>query len=93
MAPMKLLNVRLSAEDAAMAAALRRQGLEVSGIVREAIRAKYLETMRGAPADVSESLERIYSEHPDAAEIASAPSVLDRRAFREHVRARLKRHR
>jgi hypothetical protein len=91
---MPLLNVRLSPEDAAMAAALRRRGLEVSGIVRDAIRAKYLEGSRTRHERVAETLERIYAEHPDeegGGVEHAVPHVLDRKAFRDHVRARLKR--
>ncbi len=38
---MKLLNVRLDTEDARKAAALRKDGVEISTLVREAIRAEY----------------------------------------------------
>ena len=39
---MKLVNVRLSDEDAAKAAELRRHGVELSEVVREALRARHL---------------------------------------------------
>lgn len=38
---MSLLNVRLNPEDARMAAELRRAGVPISGLVREAIRREY----------------------------------------------------
>ena len=64
---MKLLNVRLNPDDARIAAELRKDGVELSGVVREAIRAVY-RTRRGRRArqrNVSEIMARIYAEFPD----------------------------
>jgi hypothetical protein len=66
---MKLLNVRLDAEDARRAEALKRAGVPLSRIVREAIRAEHERrlgaSVRGRRA--SEIMAEIYAAFPDPA--------------------------
>jgi hypothetical protein len=82
-----LVNVRLSAEDAAKAKALREAGTELSEIVRAAIRTEYERRFRRVSSgDVRAELERIYAAHPDPEDLpAPEVDVHDRRAFREAV--------
>lgn len=85
----KILNVRLGPDDVTMVSELRKRGVELSSLVREAIRAKYLDTVAATPVDVTGVLARIYAEHPE--QDATRPvSVLDRRAFRERVARRVR---
>lgn len=93
---MKLLNVRLGPEDAHRAAVLRRDGIAVSRIVREAIRVAYErragERHRGRRA--SAVMAEIYREHPDApGQPPAVRDLRDRRAVRRAIRARLARRR
>jgi hypothetical protein len=66
---MKLLSVRLSPEDARMAARLRKDGIQISRVVREAIRAAYEgRTAARSPrrrARAKEVMAEIYRELPD----------------------------
>lgn len=89
---MKLLNVRLDAEDSSKVQALRRQGVQISELVRCAIRSEYERRRRALrPADVESMLQEIYAAHPVPADLPPRGfDVHDRRAFREamarHVR-------
>ena len=89
---MKLLNVRLSPEDEAMAAELRAGGIAMSELVRDAIRTEYGRRRRRLrPEDVDALLADIYARHPDPAGPArSRPDIHDRRAFREAFRRRVR---
>jgi hypothetical protein len=64
---MKLLNVRLGPDESRIVAELRRDGVQISRLVREALHSAY--TARQANADIrrrpSEAMEAIYSEYPD----------------------------
>jgi hypothetical protein len=90
----KLLNVRLSPDDARKAAALRKDGIAVSCLVREAIRTAYdkrpgaREGGRRASAIIAE----IYREHPDPpGRRRAANEPRNRRGVRRVIRARLTR--
>jgi hypothetical protein len=92
---MKLLNVRLSPEDARRAAALRKNGVAVSGLVRDAIRSAY-ERRVGARGGGRPSalMAEIYREHPDLpGRTRAAHDLRNRRAVRRAIRARLRRRR
>ena len=87
----RLLNVRLSPEDERLAKALRERGVSLSEIVRRALRAA-AESLQGAPVNPAEfeaEMLRLYPTPKDA--VRDRPDTLDRRAVREHVRAKLRR--
>jgi hypothetical protein len=88
----KLVNVRLSSEDASMVAELRRDGVEISQLVRDAIRTEHGRRRRRLrPQDVDALLAAIYARHPEpAAASPRALDVRDRRAFRQAVARRLR---
>jgi hypothetical protein len=88
----RLVNVRLGADDAALVAALRQDGVELSSLVRDAIRQEYGRRRRRLRAgDVDALLAAIYARHPDPeTSFASGPDVHDRRAFAEAVGRRVR---
>lgn len=88
----KLLNVRLGPEDAAMVAELREEGVEMSSLIRDAIRTAYGRRLRRLrPGDVDALLAEIYERHPEPPGDASPTvDIIDRRAFREHVARRIR---
>jgi hypothetical protein len=92
---MKLVNVRLSEEDAAKVAELRRHGVELSEVVREAVRARHLSLRPPLRSeDVRPMLEAIYARYPLDAEHERPPvDTADRCAVRELIQARLRRRR
>jgi hypothetical protein len=88
-----LLNVRLSPDDARRAAELREEGIQISDVVREAIRAEYLRrrsrasTLRRPSLIVKAILEAL----PDPTETPRpAVDATDRRAVRLHIAAKLR---
>jgi hypothetical protein len=90
----KLLNVRLSPEDARRAAALRKDGIAVSRLVREAIRTAYDRRAAGGGGGRRGSaiMAEIYREHPDPpGRLRAAKEPRNRRAVRRVIRARLTR--
>jgi hypothetical protein len=90
---MPLLNVRLSAEDARRAAELREDGIQISNVVREAIRAEYLRRRRGAPGHRRPSLivKSILEALPDPVDTPRrAIDPVDRHAVRRHIAAKLR---
>jgi hypothetical protein len=95
-ATVKLLNVRLGPDDARRAAALRRDGVAVSRIVREAIRTAYERRAAGRRDGrrASTIMAEIYREHPDPPGRAlPVRDLRNRRAVRRAIRARLARRR
>jgi hypothetical protein len=92
---MKLVNVRLSDEDAALVADLRREGVELSTVVREAVRARHLALRAPIPrGGVRKMLNAIYERHPlDTEDERLAVDATDRHAVRAHVRSKLARRR
>ena len=93
---MTLLNVRVGAEEARMAAALRQAGVTISALVREAIRAEY--QRRVAPnaggRRPSEIVLAILAAVPDPGDLAPrAFEAADRKAVRKHIKAKLSRTR
>ncbi len=75
-----------------MVAELREEGVEMSSLVRDAIRTEYGRRRRKLrPEDVDALLAEIYARHPEPP--GGAPptvDILDRRAFREHVARRIR---
>jgi hypothetical protein len=93
---MKRLNVRLSEEDAKIAAHLRRDGVEISTLVRRALRAEFTRRTKGRidrrPA--SEIIAEIHARHPTPPDEPKRDyDVHDRRQAREAILRNLKRGR
>jgi len=92
----KLLNVRLGPEDSRIAAELRKHGVELSGVVREAIRAAYAGLARKGRRRrrASEIMAAIYAQIPDPPGLAPPRYDLrDRRSVRRTITARLRQRR
>ena len=91
-----LINVRLNAADAAKVRALRKQGVELSTVVREAIRTEY-ERRRNGAARVARNralLEKIYADYPVPEEVLPPPvDMSDRRARSRYITDQLRRKR
>lgn len=65
---MRLLNIRLDSEDLAKVQALRARGVNVSHLLRQAIRAEHQRRAQlSREGSVEEALAEIYSQHPVAA--------------------------
>jgi hypothetical protein len=93
---MKLLNVRLAPEDARMVAHLKQEGVQLSGVVREAIRVAYDQRVRRRtrPRRLSALIEEIYLAVPDRAGLRRPGYDLrDRKSVRRAIAARLRRRR
>ena len=91
---MKLVNVRLSDEDAGKVAELRQQGVELSELVREAVRARHLALRpRLEPGDVRGLLAAIYARHPlTRREERAQVDATKRRDANAFIRRKLVRH-
>jgi hypothetical protein len=89
------LNVRLSVEEMRMTAALRRAGIEISSLVRAAIREEYrLRVEQRARGRGSQVVRQILRELPDPPELASRGfDTTDRRAVSKHIKVRLDKRR
>jgi hypothetical protein len=84
---MATLNVRLGPEEQRIVRALQEEGIEVSAVVREALRAKYLEMSASrTKGDVRRLLAEI-SAMPGA-DVALV-DTRDRKVVREHIRRKL----
>lgn len=92
---MVLINVRLDEEDARRAKALRGVGVQLSALVRDAIRAEYERRIgRARSGKPSELLAEILAALPDPVDLpARRVDASDRAAVRRHVAAKLKRKR
>lgn len=88
---MKLLNVRLDTDDARRAAELRQAGVQISRLVRDAIRvehARHLGAHRNRRT-AKQTMARIYAEHPDPPRRPHRRLDLrDRRAVRRAISKR-----
>jgi post-segregation antitoxin (ccd killing protein) len=93
---MKLLNVRLDEDDARRAGELRKAGVQISRLVRDAIRAEHDERIgkRRKRKGARDIIARIYAEHPDPPGLPRRRFDLrDRRAVRRAIGPRLGRRR
>lgn len=89
----KLVNVRLDAGRLRKALALRRSGVTLSDVVREAIDARYA-SLRGPSRDTEAIITRLLNDHPDPDDLPPREyDVHDRRAARAAIRRRVVRHR
>jgi hypothetical protein len=89
---MPLLNVRLSPEDARRAAELREDGVQISDVVREAIRAEHLRRRSGKSGKGRPSLlvKEILAALPDPEGMPRlAVDTTDRHAVRRHIATKL----
>jgi hypothetical protein len=88
---MALVNVRLDAEDSRRVAELRRAGVQISGIVRKAIRAEHEQRVgkRAGGRTAAALLARIYADLPDTPNVEPrAFDLRDRGAVRAAVEKR-----
>ena len=93
---MKLINVRLAPDDARMAAHLKQQGVQLSSVVRDAIRVAYDQhaRRRQRPQRLSALMEKIYLEVPDrGGQPRPRYDLRDRKSIRRVIVARLRRRR
>jgi len=91
---MKLLNVRLGPEDARMAKRLQKDGMRISRVVRDAIRAAYERhaVARARRRRASQIMMEIYREHPDPPDLPRKERDLrDRESVRRVIWKRLRR--
>ena len=92
MAKRKLINVRLEADDVAKVRALKESGVELSAIVRHAVRSEYSRRLASrSRADVAQTLREIYATHPAEPIARRTFDVHDRHAFAAAMRRHLKR--
>jgi hypothetical protein len=88
---MALVNVRLDAEDARRVAELRRAGVRISTILRQAIRAEHERRVgkRVGGRAAAAVLRRIYADLPDTPDVEPRGYDLrDRRAVRAAIEKR-----
>jgi hypothetical protein len=93
---MPLLSVRLSADDARRAAELRRTGIQISRVVRDAIRAEHDRRVQRTRArqGTAAILSAIYAAHPDPPRAPRrAFDLRDRKGAREAILGKLQRRR
>jgi hypothetical protein len=91
---MSLLNVKLKPDDVRMAQALRKEGITISDVVRDAIRAEYQRRIgrRTSPRRPSDRMAEIYASHPDPPDLPQrSHDVHDPHAARRAIGARLRR--
>lgn len=90
---MKLLNVRLDADDTRLVSQLRQAGVEISRVVREAIRAEHGRRVgRGGQPRPAEVMAAIYAAHPDPPGLPRRRyDMRDRRAARRAIVTKLRR--
>jgi hypothetical protein len=85
-----LLNVRLSEEDERRVAELRAKGIQISSLVRRAIRVE-AEAHGGVPADIDTLRRELEKDEPRAGKNASRVDMTDRHAVQRAIRRRLRR--
>jgi hypothetical protein len=80
----RLVNVRLDAARLRKAQTLRKRGVPLSDVVREAIDARYGQLQSTPRSDVKDVVRRIFEEHPD-------PQDLPPREYDVHERTAARR--
>ena len=93
---MKLLNVRLAPDDARMAAHLKQEGIQLSTVVRDAIRIAYDQRVRvrTRPRRLSAVMKEIYVAVPErGGRPRPTYDLRDRRTVRRVIVGRLRRRR
>ena len=89
----RLINVRLAAADVSKVDTLKAQGVNVSEIVRQAIRAEYSRRSNGHrdKRDVKTLLEEVYARYPVPDDTPRASvDTRDRKASREWITQRVR---
>jgi hypothetical protein len=91
----KLLNVRLNEQDARIVEDLRSEGVEISSVVRDALRAEHARRRKSKrPLDVAKIMEEIYRRHPTPPDYKPrAYNVHNAKEARQAIVAKLKRKR
>lgn len=81
-----LVNVRLDADRLRKARALRKRGIALSDVVREAIDVRYGQLQSTPRNDVKAIVRRIFDEHPDPVGLPERGyDVHDRRSARRAI--------
>jgi hypothetical protein len=82
----RLVNVRLDAARLRKAQTLRRRGIALSDVVREAIDTRYGQLQSRPRSDVKAIVRRIFDEHPDPADLQERGyDAHDRQAARRAI--------
>jgi hypothetical protein len=90
--PKKLINVRLEAQDAAKANALQAEGVKLSTVVRDAIRAEYDRRLARARSGVelARALKEMHERNPVPDSVPPIPvDVTNRKAASAYIRGKL----
>lgn len=87
----RLVNVRLDAERLRKAQTLRRRGIALSDVVREAIDIRFSQLRSTSPVDIKAVVRRIFEQYPDPPGLAPRDyDVHDRHTAREAVLHKLR---
>jgi hypothetical protein len=87
----RLINVRLDAERIRKARVLRKRGVTLSTVVREAIDGRFAKLQSRSRLDVKAIVRRMFDESPDPPGLpARGYDVHDRRAARKAILGRLR---
>jgi hypothetical protein len=90
----RLVNVRLDADRLRKVQTLRRRGVSLSDVVREAIDERFSTLRPASRADARAIVRRIFEQHPDPPGLPPRDyDVHDRRAARQAVLRKLMRSR
>jgi hypothetical protein len=82
----RLVNVRLDSERLRKAQTLRRRGVALSDVVREAIDKRFSELRSTSPFDVKAIVRRIFEQDPDPSDLPPRDyDVHDRHAARQAI--------
>lgn len=83
----RLVNVRLDADRLRKARALRKRGIVLSDVVREAIDERYGQLQATPRSDVTAVVRRIFDDHPDPVDLPKRNyDVHDRRSARRAIK-------
>ena len=86
----RLVNVRLDAERLRKARALRKRGVTLSDVVREAIDERYGRDESSSQTDTQALIRRLFEQHPDPPDLpARGYDVHDRADARRAIARRL----
>jgi len=90
----RLLNIRLSKQDAAVVDQLRQKGIVVSDLVRVALHDEYSRQQEKLPSSPADLLELLHKKYPGPSGHKSRRiDTTDRKKVAAHLRERLKKRR